>query len=201
MSNDRSVGPSWWYCAVGGVVMLAGLGLFLYTLIHGILHVTDSLTQIVVPGEKDLTLMPKLKYTIFLETESIVDGKIYSTESVSGLNCVVSSGTSGNRINTYKPAMNTAYSVGGRDGRAVLEFFTEEAGVYRVACSYGAGTDGPQVVVAVGSGVTERIFSIIMKSLASMFGGFLLGGAMVIAVVILRMRAKRPLVGLNQAPT
>jgi hypothetical protein len=191
MSNGKRVGPSWWYCVLGGIVMLAGAGLFAYVLLHGISHVTDGLTQIVAPGEKDLTLMPKQKYTIFLETKSVVDGRIYSTQSVSGLNCTVTSQTSGTTINTYRPGTNTTYSVGGRHGSSVLEFFTEKAGVYRVACAYGAGVHGPQVVVAVGSGVSGRIYSTIIESFASIFGGFILGGAIILTVVILRARAER----------
>jgi hypothetical protein len=201
MNDDPIVRPSWWYCALGVAVMLVGLGLFLHTLLHGIFHITDDLTQIVVPGEKNLTLMPKLTYTIFLEAESVVDGRIYSTtENVSGLTCVVTSQASGNKINTRHPTMNTTYSVGGRDGRSVLEFATEEAGVYHIACDYEEGSHGPQAVLAVGSGVTGRIFSTVIKSLVSFFGGGILGGGIIATVVIRRQRAKKRLARPNQAP-
>src|SRR5208282_1666528 len=160
MIDDRIVRPSLWYCSIGVAVILAGLGLFLYSLLHGIFHITDDLTQIVVPGEKDLTLMPHLNYTIFLEAESVVDGRIYSTkENLSGLTCAVTSQASGNKISTRRPTMSTTYSVGGREGRSVLEFVTEEAGLYHVVCNYEEGSQGPQVVLAVGSGMGERIVS------------------------------------------
>jgi hypothetical protein len=71
-------------------VIFAGLSLFPYTLLHGIFHITDNLTQVVVPGEKDLTLQQKLKYTIFVEEQSVVDGKIYVTRenlNWTGLHC------------------------------------------------------------------------------------------------------------------
>jgi hypothetical protein len=201
MNDDPNVRPSWWYCALGVAVMLVGLGLFLHTLLHGINHITDDVTQIVVPGEKNLTLMPKLSYTIFLEAESVVDGRIYSTtESVNGLTCVVTSKASGNKINTRRPTMNTTYSVGGRDGRSVLEFVTEEAGVYHIACDYEEGIHGPQAVLAVGSGVTGRILSTVIKSLVSFFGGGILGVAIIARVFILRQRSKKRLARPNQAP-
>ena len=200
MSNDRSVGPSYWYLRIGVVVILTGFGLFLYTLLHGIFHVTDNLVQIVVPGERDLMLKPKLTYTIFLETESVVDGRIYSTKSVSGLNCFVTSQTSGRSIHTYRSLASTTYSIGGREGSSVLAFVTEEPGAYRVSCDYGAGIQGPQVVVAVGSDVGQRIFSLVAKSLASIFGGFMLGGALILTFVVLRVRARRHAVGSSPAP-
>lgn len=194
MNDVRIIRPSWWYGAIGVAVILAGLGLFLYSILHGISHVTDGLSQIVVPGGKDFTLKPHLEYTIFLEANSVVDGRIYSTkESVSGLNCTVTSEASGHRISTHQPATTTAYSVGGREGRAVLEFVTEEAGVYHMACDYEQGSQGPEVVLAVGSGVGERIFSTVKNSLASFFGGSILGGAILLAVFTLRERAKKRL--------
>lgn len=200
MSSGKNVGPSWWYGVLGGIVILAGAGLFVYALLHGISHTTDGLTQIVVPGERDLTLKPKQRYTIFLETRSVVGDRIYSTQSVSGLSCIVTSRASGNRINTHSPGVNTTYSVGARDGSSMLEFFTEESGVYNVACAYGDGAQGPQVVVAVGSDVDERIYSTIIESFASMFGGLILGGAIIVAVGILRARAPRRLGGVDQTP-
>jgi uncharacterized RDD family membrane protein YckC len=201
MNDDQTAGPSWWFCSIGIAVMLAGLGLSLDSILHGISHVTDGLAQIVVPGEKDFTLMPHLNYTIFLEAESVVDGRIYSTkESLSGLTCTVKSEASGNTISTRRPTMNTTYSVGGRDGRSVLEFVTEEAGVYHIACDYEEGSQGPQVVLAVGSGVGERIFSTVTKSLASFFGGSILGGAVIVTVITLRERAKRKLTASGMTP-
>lgn len=192
MNPDRTAPPSWWYCSIGVAVILAGFGLFLYSLLHGISHITDDLTQVVVPGEKDLTLMPHLNYTIFLETESVVDGRIYSTkDSLSGLRCAVTSQASGNKISMRRPTMSTTYSVGGREGRSVLEFFTEEAGVYHIVCDYDEASQGPRVVLAVGSGVGERIVSTVTKGLASFFGGGILGGAIIVTVVVLRERAKR----------
>jgi hypothetical protein len=191
MRDGRPAGPSWWYCVPGALVILAGCGLFLHTTVHGVARMTDSLVQIVVPGEGDLTLLPTADYTVFLETQSVVDGRIYSTKSASGLSCFVTSKTSGKRIDTYRPAMNTTYSIGARDGRSVLGFRTEEAGVYRVSCDYGTGREGPQVVVAVGTGVGERIFSILVKGLASIVGGLVLGGAAILTVVVLRVRSNR----------
>jgi hypothetical protein len=201
MKDDRIVRPSWWYCSLGVAAMLAGLGMFIYTIVHGISHVTDDLTQIVVPGDRNLTLMPKLKYTIFLEEQSVVNGQIYSTtESLSGLTCAVTSQASGIKIQTRRSTMNTTYSVGGREGRSVLEFVTEEGGVYHIGCDYEEGSRGPQVVLALGSGVDERIFSIVVKALASFFGGGIFGGAIIATVASLRARAKKQVARLNQAP-
>jgi hypothetical protein len=164
-----------------------------YLLLHGIFHITDNLTLIVVPGESDLTLKPKLKYTIFLEEESVVDGRIYSSrqESLDGLTCRVSSQSSGNKIDLHRPNMSTTYSVGGRSGRSVLDFVTQEGGGYHVACGYDEGQQGPQVVIAVGSGVTEGIFRTVFQSLLAFFGGGILGSAILIVTLIRSSKRNR----------
>jgi hypothetical protein len=194
VNDEGTVRLSWLFCAIGAAVMLGGLSLFVYTLFQGIFHLTDDLTQIVVPGGKDLALKPKINYTIFLETESVVDGRVYSnTEGVAGLTCVVTSQKSGNKMNIHNPNVNTTYSVNGRAGHSALEFGTEEAGLYHIACDYPESSQGPQAVLAVGVGVAGRIFSMIMKSLASFFGGVILGGGIIAIALVMRDRAKKRL--------
>jgi hypothetical protein len=166
MNNAPSAGPSWWFYVLGVAVMLAGVGLFVYDLVHGIVHITDHLTQIVVPGEKDLGMTANSEYTIFLEEQSVVDGRIYSTsrENLEGLTCNVHSLTTGNKIDLRRPAGSTTYNVGGRSGRSVLQFQTQEAGTYHLAC---------------------------FRSLAAMFGYGLIGTLIIIVVFVRRENAKR----------
>jgi len=192
MSDAQSIRPNGWYYLLGIVVIVAGATLFAYTLVHGLLHLTDNLTQVVVPGEKDLPLQSKVKYTIFLEEQSVVDGRIYSTQSnLNGLTCTVSSKASGKNIDTHRAAMSTTYNVGGRSGRSVLEFVTVEAGIYHLGCGYEEGTKGPQVVLAVGAGLKEGIFRMIEKGIGAMFGGGIAGAAILVTVFLLRERAKK----------
>ena len=201
MSDKQPVRPSAWYYVLGVVVTLSGMGFFAYTLFHGIFHLTDNLIQVVVPGAKDLNLQPNLRYTIFLEEDSVVDGRIYATKShLTGLTCTVTSQAKGKRIDTHRTTMSTTYDVGGRSGRSVLEFVTVEAGVYQLACNYEEGTQGPEAVLAVGSGVTEGILGILMKGLASFFGGWFLGGAIFATVLIKRERMKKRMAQTAVAP-
>jgi len=192
MSDQKPIRPSAWYYLLSAVVVLSGMGFFSYALFDGISHFTDNLTQVVVPGEKDLNLQPNLRYTIFVEEDSVVDGRIYATKSnLTGLTCTVTSLATGKRIDTRRTTMSTIYNVGERSWRSVLEFVTEESGVYQLACNYEEGTQGPEAVLAVGSGVTEGILGIVTKGFASFFGGWFLGGAIFLTVFIKRERAKK----------
>jgi len=185
------VRPSWWHCLWGVPFFLIGAGFFVYTIFHGLTHVSDSLTQIVVPGKMELNLQPG-RYSVFLEEQSIVNGRIYSTtQSINGLVCRVNSVEDGNAVTIQKASVNATYDVGGRSGHSVLEFPIHQAGRYAFACDYGENAKGPEVVVAVGSGVGGAIFNTVLGSLAAFSGGCGLCLVVVLVVATLRGREKK----------
>lgn len=188
--------PSLWHCLWGLSFFLIGAGFFAFTLFHGMMHVTDSLTQIVVPGGAELSLR-RGRYSVFLEEQSMVNGKIYSTtQSIDGLVCRIRSVQSGATIPIEKPGMNTTYAVNGRSGHSVLEFPIQQDGRYAFACDYGEESKGPEVVVAVGSGVGEAISSMVIVGLAAFFGG---GGAGAIAILVVVFKREREKKRLRQS--
>jgi len=193
--------PSLWYCLLGVPFLLAGGAVFVYTLVHGIMHVTDSLTQVVVPGKAELDLKRGQTYTVFLEEHSVVRGKIYSrAESVAGLACRVRSIPKGDAVRIAQSSVNTTYDVGGRRGRSVLEFSIQEDGNYEFACGYGENSPGPEAVMAVGSGVGKDIFRIVAKSLAAVFAGGGLFLMVILIVLFMRYRDGNRVGQLGQPP-
>lgn len=195
MSDSAAIRPSWWYASIGVALMLSGCGLFVYFLVNGIFHLTDSLTQVVVPGQTELTLTQPATYTIFLEEQSVVGGRIFSTsQSVNGLKCAVSLlRASAQQIPVRRTASSITYNVNGRSGKSVLEFQTKESGNYQFACDYSGESKGPEVVLAVGSGVGERIGGTVLRSLAAMFGGGASGGTVILVLYLMREKAKKKL--------
>jgi hypothetical protein len=90
MNYPTPIRPSWWYYLLAIPGFLIGAGLFVYFLWTGVKSATADLTQVVVPGEADLTLAKPGTYTIFIENPSEVNGKAYSSsESVAELTCKV----------------------------------------------------------------------------------------------------------------
>ncbi|HKF49034.1 MAG TPA: hypothetical protein VKB38_16875 [Terracidiphilus sp.] len=191
--------PSLWHCLWSVPFFLAGGGLFGYTLFHGLMHMTDSLMQVVAPGSTELHLKPG-SYTVFLEEQSIVNGRVYSTtQSIDGLACRVNSLSDGSSIPISKSSMNTTYSLNGRSGHSVLEFPIQNEGRYTFACDYGDQASGPQVVVAVGSGVGTAISTTVIGGLAAFFGGGGAGAIVILIVILMREREKKRLRQLAQA--
>jgi hypothetical protein len=194
VGQTTGIRPSLWQCLWGVPFFLIGVGFFAFALFHGLGHMTDSLTQVVVPGNAELNLQPG-RYTVFLEEQSTVNGKIYSTtQSVEGLECRVTSIQGGAAITLEKPGGDTTYTVGGRSGHSVLTFPIQHAGRYTFACDYGENAKGPEVVVAVGSGVGEAIFGTVIEGLGSFFGGIAAGAVVVLIVVLRRAQSQRRII-------
>jgi hypothetical protein len=193
---------SLWHCLWGLPFLLIGLSFFIYSLFHGVNHVTDSLTQVIVPGKAELVLRHGQDYTVFLEEQSVVNGRIYSTtQSVNGLECRVRSLQNETTIALRKSGMSTSYDLGVRSGHSVLEFSIQEDGKYEFSCDYGENSIGPTVVVAVGSGVGESIFSTIAEALVSFFGGIGAFAVVVLVVLIKRDREKKSFMASSSNPT
>ena len=192
MKEKPAARPSAWYCFLAIPFFVAGISVFLYGLIHGISHVTDSLTQVVVPGESQLDLKQENLYTVFLERQSVMKGKICSTnESVSGLECNLVAVSGVQKIEMRPARISTTYDVGGRSGHSLFEFRVPKDGAYDFACGYRRASTGPEVVVAVGPGVGEAIMHTIFISLVGMFGGIATAGGVVLLVFLLRLRSKK----------
>lgn len=200
LNQPAQIRTSLWHCLWGVVFILVGAGFFSYALVHGLMHVTDSLAQVIVPGSAELNLQPG-QYSVFLEEQSTVNGNIYSTtESISGLSCRIHAVPNGPPIPMATSRANVTYSVNDRSGRSVLEFPIEHAGRYVFACDYGASPRGPDTVVAVGSGVGAAIARTVLEGLGAMFGGGAVGVIMILVVVFKREREKKRLLSSGTHP-
>ena len=172
MNGPTPVHPPMSYYWFSAPFIVLGMCLFLYTLIHGIFHITDSLTQVVVPGSVELTFKKGFTYTVFLEEKSVVNGKIYRTRgSVGGLACNIKSSATGEAVDIWPAQSSVNYDVGSRSGRSVLSFTVPEDGGYEFACQYAEGTNGPETVVAVGTGTGGKIVKMVFVCMAELFGG------------------------------
>jgi hypothetical protein len=192
--NGHETGPSRLYYGLAALVFVAGWVLFALVLFKNLSGLESKLQQVVVPGKAELNLARASTYTIYYEYQSAVGSKIYSTgRSLSGLECVVTSKATSEKLRVSPTTVNSSYSLGSRSGVGVFDFTIDRPGIYVLSAQYAEGREGPEVVLAVGEGFTTGILTTVFGGLAIVFGS--MGAAVVIALVtfLKRVRAERAL--------
>jgi len=186
--NSNNVQPNIWYYGLAVLIIVLGFAAFAGSIYSGITDAESGLLQIAAPGGADLFLREPGEYIIFYENNSFMDGKFYSTsEQIPGLEIHVREKATGLDLAAYPTKSSFTYSLGSRSGRSIMAFTALRAGIYQVNASY-SGSAGPKVVLAIGKGMVEGLFSSIMISLAALFGSIAI--AAVITFVTYRKRKK-----------
>jgi hypothetical protein len=180
-------GRIWYLVALG--IFLLGMAAMAAFLITRLMSMDSGLTRFVVPGETTLTFEAGT-YTIFHEPQGVLDGKIYSSGSLSGLTVTVA-GPDGNDV-PLSAAGSGRYSFGGHTGYSVFDFTAASPGPYVIAARYADDAPGPQTVLAVGAGFLSGLLTTIFGSLAIAFGG-----AIIAAIILVRTLVKRRRAGLK----
>jgi len=192
-SAPEGSGPGRARYLLGVLVILAGVGAFLYFLLTGIFGMKDALTQVVVPGGKVLALEQPGKHTVFFEYRSVVEGKVYSSgQGLAGLSCSVRDLAAGEWIELKIASVNSNYKIGGRAGFAVYEFKIERPGEYEFACRYPEGQEGPEAVMAIGRGFVKKLLFNIFKSIGVLMAGLFLGIGIIVQTSLKRSRSLAP---------
>jgi hypothetical protein len=152
-------------CLLAGLAVAGWLGWSAFAALQ------NALTRVVVPGTSTLTLDQPGNYTIFHEAESVVDGKLYSVQTISGLRVTMTS-EDGTPIDVVVPGMSSSYAIGGHSGQSVLSFDIAAPGRYRLTAAYADGRTEPKTVLAVAHAFFGRLILAIFGAIGSVFAGF-----------------------------
>ena len=186
--NSNSVQPSIWHYGLAVLIIFIGFAVFAGSIYYGISDAGSSLMQIVAPANVDQNLSEPGEYIIFYENNSFINGKFYSTgDQIPGLEIRVREKATGLDLATYPAKGSFTYSLDNRNGRSIMAFTAPRAGIYQVNTSY-SGSAGPEVVLAIGKGIIEGMFSSFIISMAALFGSIAI--AAVISYVTYSRRKK-----------
>lgn len=194
------VKPSRWYYVLACLVLGTGLTGFVWFLFSGLSSLEGGLTQLVVPGDHELTLSEMGGYTVFHEYQSVVGNKVYSMAQggLSGLQCSLAFKATGEEIPLSESTTNSTYSMGSRSGVSIFDFRIDSPGTYVFSAQYfpgeeGPGEEGPEAVLSVGHGFVKQLLVTILGGLGIIFGA--MGAAAAIAVItfVRRRRARKQL--------
>jgi len=157
---------------LAGAVYAAGAAGFVLLLIWGISSHIGGLTQMVVPGQHELTLSKTGKYMVFHEYRSVVGNTSYSMApgGLSGLQCTLISKTTGDQIPLSRSKRKGRYSIGSRAGVSLLDFRVPSPGTYVFSAQYPAGQEGASGVLSVGHGNMKQPLVTILGCVAIMYG-------------------------------
>jgi hypothetical protein len=190
--NGQETGPSRLYYGLAALVFVAGWVLFALVLFKNLSGLSSKLQQVVVPGKAELNLAQAGTYTIYYEYESVVGSKVYATgRSLSGLDCAVTAKVTGANVPVSSTTVNSHYSLGGRSGFSVFDFKIDRPGIYEIAAQYPEGQEGPEVVLAVGQGLTMGVLTTVFGGLAIVFGSIGLAVAIAVYTAVKRHKAMR----------
>jgi hypothetical protein len=175
-----------WYAVVLAVAIGGWIGMG--TVIYGALgSITDRMVRLVVPGQAEFRLERPGTYTIFHESRSIVDGRVYDLATLSGLQVLVR--FRGSALELRRPFARSRYSLGSYSGRSLFQFEVSEPGFYQVSGVYGDGRKTPETVLAIDQGFVGTVTATVFKALAFGLGGMGLAIAILTVVIVRRRRA------------
>jgi len=175
--------PLWF--VVAGLIAMAGFvaaGLYLWPRLGS---VDAGLIRVVVPGNAALTLDKPGTYTIFHEKHSVVDGKYYASDTVTGLRVELVDEADGAPVPVVEPSISTTYSTANRGGVSIFAFTIDRPGRYRLTTNLAVG----QAVLAIGQGVFGAAFKLVGATIAIVFAGLAVAGIIVLLVIWQRSKA------------
>ena len=185
-----------WYI-VAVAVFLAGISAAGILAWSAYSNLDRSMDRVVVPGSKVLSLDEPGTYTIYHETHSVVDGRVYASETISGMRVHVTDEAGGAAIPVTTPTGTTRYSTSGHTGVSVLAFEIGRPGRYRIDAGYDGGRTEPAVVLAIGQlsvgGLVMTIFGAIGSAVAGVIGGIVIA----LITYFTRDRARRRAAGMS----
>ncbi len=190
MDNNKKPGRIWYMVAV--IVAVSGIILFAVSLFGGLRNMSRSLTQMVMPGNHDMTFEKKGNYTIFYEHRSVIDNQIFVTrEDLSGFQVFIVDKQNQQAITVNPAAVSANYSMGGRSGYAIFEFEITHPGKYEISGWHSGEEPGPKIVLAVGAGFVGKLFRTILFSILTLMLSFVIAGTITLITLIRRNQAKK----------
>ena len=162
------------------------MALFLVDRLGGI---GAGLVQVVVPGEKELVLEPGF-YTIFHERESVVDGRIYQSNGIAGLEVSLAD-PAGEPVALTTASMSANYNIPDHRGVSAFQFEAKAAGTYRSLGRLSGRRGGTGDRARSRQGIRAEAHRDIFGGLALAFGGAGLAVAIAVPAFVKRLKAKR----------
>ncbi|MGH7145950.1 MAG: hypothetical protein ACREJ2_17710 [Planctomycetota bacterium] len=178
---------AWWFALIPAILVLGGI-LFILVLVLGLSGVTRNLQEVVMPGQKTLTFTKTGSYTIFFESSTIVNHRVFLSGQPQNMQLTVTDHATHQPLTIGPSNGSTTYSWGRQHGQSLYEFAVNTPGDYDFAGAYADGATAPQVAFAVGPDITGSVLLTVFGGLGICFGSFVV--AMILMVVLIVKRSR-----------
>jgi len=174
---SRMTSKVWYWVAAG--LFLVGTSVVIMAA-QMLQSAARNMPRVVMPGKAELVL-PVGRSTLYVESNSLVDGKAYRADTAIRYRCSLSDET-GKAVPLETSTVKSTYAGGDYAGESAFEVRIATAGTYTLACESSADP----FVIAVGGGVDAWIW-------VAGFGGGVPNGiaALVFLVVFFKRRRQK----------
>ncbi|MBV8172492.1 MAG: hypothetical protein JO219_11240 [Candidatus Eremiobacteraeota bacterium] len=178
-----------WY-ALGVLVMVGGVAAAVAGTIDQLKRLEASFVRFVVPGAYDMQVAQSGQYVLYYEYETAVNGESFQTPESTDITCRVAD-PGGKPLQVVPATFETEYAFGGHTGRAIGQFLAAAPGVYVITCAHGSGK-GEREALAVAPPLAGGFAAAVLKLIALAFVSVGAGLTILIAALVMRPHAKRP---------
>jgi hypothetical protein len=201
MMTPKPSKPSLWYLALAGLVLVAGIGVLAWAIVHFVTGIAHGPIPVDGPGTSEITLNKAGRYTIFQDYPSSQSppfdgspGKLYPI-------CSVTSADGQRKIPVRPPRIANTYKLQDRTCQAMYEFEIDQPGKYRISSRNAGGTDNPTYALGVGPSFQSiGIFFSMCFGFAACFGSVVIAAAILIVVLVKRSKASQIATASLMAP-
>lgn len=189
--NGKSKTPFVMWMALAAIIILGGIGGFVYFLVTGLNDISESIIRVNVPGSYDLKLERAGVYTIFHETGNVAEGTVLDEGgSIRGLNVKLES-SNGEVVSVGPTSGSSNYSFGSKKGYSLMEFEIENPGQYKITASFVSGDPNRRPVITIIQGFMARLFKLIAVCIAILLGSILTGALIVVLNLVFWFSTKK----------
>ncbi len=189
MNDRKKLHPAVWF-VLGGLLIILGIGAFVYSLYYGIKDLSEDVVRIIAPTQTEVRLEETGTWTVFLETGYVVDGKVMTSTDAGGLVFRVFD-PSGSPVTVRAPAGSETYNMGNRNGSAIMAFSVEQPGTYRVEAAFEGRASEDPLVLTVIRNFMGRLMKVIFVSIAVLMVPLLTGLLIIVFTLVFRIIRRR----------
>ena len=176
------------WIVTGALVVVAAWTLAFVWLMRDLLGLQQNLVRVVVPGSKTLHFAEPGSYTIFLEYQGVVDGRIITAPPTVDVRCTLRAPQTGAEVPITRTEGGT-YEYGSTSGRSVAGFKLKQPGDYVLTCER-AGGPASNVTITIGR-IFGPLFMAVARTIVMIFGSLAAGAVIIVVALVKYVRTAR----------